>query len=186
MKLSILKTEQCVLDVAELRKWIDDFIASKPMSFFTKESESYSKDGRALLTFINSYNVHLATRFNDTFTITKIVALVIIILTGLVWLLLGQNLPRAIYISLPTVTLVYMFVNIAYFSVLSVDEVRFYIDIFTVCNLLWGFFRLLFNVYTRYSINFIFNFRNGQLPEMLSMISVNYLTPMPSLLFLGS
>lgn len=34
-----------------------------------------------------------------------------------------RNLPRSIYISLPVVTLIYMLVNLAYFSVLSTDEV---------------------------------------------------------------
>ncbi|EPB69758.1 hypothetical protein ANCCEY_11150 [Ancylostoma ceylanicum] len=126
----------------------------------------------ALLTFINCYNVRLATRFNDTFTIAKVAALVCIIITGLIWLAMGhteyfrmpdlldgsqtepstltlafysgvfsytgfsylnfvteelkdpyRNLPRAIYISLPAVTLIYMFVNMAYFAVLSIDEI---------------------------------------------------------------
>lgn len=35
----------------------------------------------------------------------------------------NRNLPRAIYISLPIVTLIYMLVNVAYFAVLSADEV---------------------------------------------------------------
>uniref|UniRef100_A0A1I7WLQ2 Histone-lysine N-methyltransferase SETMAR n=1 Tax=Heterorhabditis bacteriophora TaxID=37862 RepID=A0A1I7WLQ2_HETBA len=38
--------EQRFQDAAEVRKWTDDFIASKPMSFFTKESETDPRDGR--------------------------------------------------------------------------------------------------------------------------------------------
>jgi amino acid transporter len=34
-----------------------------------------------------------------------------------------RNLPRAIYISLPIVTLIYCLGNVAYFAVLSADEV---------------------------------------------------------------
>ncbi|RWS25117.1 Large neutral amino acids transporter small subunit 2-like protein, partial [Leptotrombidium deliense] len=36
-----------------------------------------------------------------------------------------RNLPRAIYISLPVVTVIYVLANIAYFAVLSSDEVLF-------------------------------------------------------------
>ncbi|KHJ80020.1 Asc-type amino acid transporter 1 domain protein, partial [Oesophagostomum dentatum] len=203
----------------------------------------------AFLTFINCYNVRLATRFSDTFTITKVAALLCIILAGLVWLALGhieyfrmpdlmagsqtrpstltlafysgvfsytgfsylnfvteelkdpyRNLPRAIYISLPAVTLIYMFVNLAYFAVLSVDEilesdavaVTFakkvmgpfapLMPLFVACSCLGSLNGILFTS----SRMFFAGAREGQLPEMLSMISIKYLTPLPSLLFLGA
>ncbi|EYB88955.1 hypothetical protein Y032_0239g3329 [Ancylostoma ceylanicum] len=203
----------------------------------------------ALLTFINCYNVRLATRFNDTFTIAKVAALVCIIITGLIWLAMGhteyfrmpdlldgsqtepstltlafysgvfsytgfsylnfvteelkdpyRNLPRAIYISLPAVTLIYMFVNMAYFAVLSIDEilesdavaVTFakkvmgpfapLVPLFVACSCIGSLNGILFTS----SRMFFAGAREGQLPEMLSMISIKYLTPLPSLLFLGA
>ncbi|VDL76779.1 unnamed protein product [Nippostrongylus brasiliensis] len=229
----------------------------------------------ALLTFVNCYNVRLATRFNDTFTITKVAALVCIIVAGIAWLFLGhtdyfempdvvhgsqtevstltlafyagvfsfsgfsylnfvteelkdpyRNLPRAIYISLSLVTLVYMLVNVAYFAVLSVDEILesdavavtfaekvmgpaaplmpFFIlesdavavtfakkvmgpaaplmPFFVACSCFGSLNGILFTS----SRMFFAGAREGQLPELLSMISVNYLTPLPSLLFLGA
>ncbi|KAK6023492.1 Asc-type amino acid transporter 1 domain protein [Ostertagia ostertagi] len=201
----------------------------------------------ALLTFVNCYNVRVATRFNDTFTITKVAALVCIIVAGVAWLALGnteyfempdvltgsqtkvssltlafysgvfsfagysylnfvteelkdpyRNLPRAIYISLPVVTLIYMLVNMAYFAVLSVDKspmrwvaVTFakkvmgpfapVMPFFVACSCFGSLNGILFTS----SRMFFAGAREGQLPEMLSMISIDYLTPLPSLLFLG-
>ncbi|XP_076758758.1 solute carrier family 7 member genderblind isoform X2 [Xylocopa sonorina] len=119
-----------------------------------------------LLTFANCYDVKDTSKMQNVFMFAKIGALVIIIITGLVWIMLGHtenfentfentikdpgklavafysgifsysgwnylnfmteelkdpyvNLPRAIYISLPLVTLIYVLANVAYLSVLT-------------------------------------------------------------------
>ena len=124
----------------------------------------------ALLTAINCYNVKSATLIQDIFTAAKVLALLVIMISGLVWLGLGnyenmlnpmlntnyspsklslafysglfsyagwnylnfvteelidpnRNLPRAIYISLPLVTVTYLLTNLAYFAVLSPSEI---------------------------------------------------------------
>ncbi|KAF8367411.1 aat-2 [Pristionchus pacificus] len=110
-----------------------------------------------------------------------------------------RNLPRAIYISLPIVTLIYFFVNVAYFSVLSADEMldssavavtfanrimgpfAFIMPIFVAMSCIGGLNGILFTA----SRMFFSGAREGQLPELLSMISILYLTPMPSLIWLG-
>ncbi|PAV62512.1 hypothetical protein WR25_00142 [Diploscapter pachys] len=111
-----------------------------------------------------------------------------------------RNLPRAIYISIPLVTLLYLFVNIAYFSVLSVDEIldsaavaitfserifqylAYFMPFFVACSCIGSLNGILFTC----SRMFFAGARIGQLPELLSMISVHFLTPMPSLIFLGA
>uniref|UniRef100_A0A914XEP5 Uncharacterized protein n=1 Tax=Plectus sambesii TaxID=2011161 RepID=A0A914XEP5_9BILA len=200
------------------------------------------------LTFINCYNVKWATRTQDVFTIAKVLALVIIIISGIVWLVLGhtehfempdvmensktdpghislafysgvfsfagwnylnfvteelkephKNLPRAIYISMPTVTVIYLLVNVAYFAVLSPDEllesnavavsfadrvlgpVAFLMPLFVAFSCVGSLNGTLFAS----SRMFFVGARDGQLPELLSMINLRYVTPMPSLLFLG-
>ena len=55
-----------------------------------------------LLTFVNCWNVKSATKVQDVFTATKIFALVIIILAGVVWLAFGhlENLQVMNYLVL--------------------------------------------------------------------------------------
>ncbi|KAL3998424.1 Amino acid permease family protein [Acanthocheilonema viteae] len=110
-----------------------------------------------------------------------------------------KNLPRAIMISLFTVTTIYMLVNISYFAVLSVPEIldsqavamtfaevamdRFasIMPIFVAISCAGSLNSTIFSA----SRMFFVGARDGKLPELLSMISVNYLTPLPSLLILG-
>ncbi|CDW57236.1 large neutral amino acids transporter small [Trichuris trichiura] len=199
-----------------------------------------------LLLFINCYKVSWATKTQDVFTVTKVLALVIIIISGVVWLCMGntehfrepwrgtilspgstslafyqgiysfagwnylnfvteelkdpyRNLPRAIYISLPAVTLIYVLCNMAYFAVLGVDEViESNAVAVSFANAFMGKFAVLMPVFvacsTIGSLNgvlfassrmFFVGARDGQLPELLSMINYKLVTPLPSLVILG-
>jgi L-type amino acid transporter 5 len=202
-----------------------------------------------LLTFINCTNVRWSTRTQDWSTVTKIVALALIVVAGLVSILLGKsetlnqetlledsnfspvhlalafysgvfsfsgwnylnfvteeirqphkNLPRAIYISLPSVTLIYILVNMAYFSVLSPHEilesdavaVTFASRVFGPLSLLIPFFVAcscvgsLNGIIFTSSRMFFAGARDGLLPELLAMINIDCLTPTPSLIFLSA
>ncbi|KAH7642345.1 large neutral amino acids transporter small subunit 1 [Dermatophagoides farinae] len=110
-----------------------------------------------------------------------------------------KNLPRAIYISLPLVTIIYLLANISYFTVLTPHELLtsnavavtfgdrvlgsfswimpFSVAMSTFGGLNGGIFASsrLFFVGARY----------GHLPKSLAMINLKYYTPIPSLIFLG-
>ncbi|KAH9529562.1 Y+L amino acid transporter 2 [Dermatophagoides farinae] len=176
-----------------------------------------------LLTFVNCYNVKWATRVQNSFTFAKVLALIIIIVCGIIQLVKGndrnlaypasfegtttspelkspfKNLPRAIYISLPLVTIIYLLANISYFTVLTPHELLtsnavavtfgdrvlgsfswimpFSVAMSTFGGLNGGIFASsrLFFVGARY----------GHLPKSLAMINLKYYTPIPSLIFLG-
>ncbi|XP_071496803.1 Y+L amino acid transporter 2-like isoform X2 [Diadema antillarum] len=197
----------------------------------------------ALLTFVNSWSVPWATRVQDVFTVAKIIALLVIIGTGLVRIAMGhtenfqepfkgsangqsialafygglfayaawnylnylteeikeptKNLPRGIMISLPMVTIIYVLANVAYFAVLSPDElaasnavaVSFGRKVFgpmawiMPVSVAMSTFGGVNGGFLSLSRLFFVGAREGQLPEWLAMIQVSRKTPMPSLVF---
>ncbi|XP_072169684.1 Y+L amino acid transporter 2-like isoform X1 [Diadema setosum] len=196
-----------------------------------------------LLTFVNSWSVPWATRVQDVFTVAKIIALLVIIGTGLVRIAMGhtenfqepfkgsangqsialafygglfayaawnylnylteeikeptKNLPRGIMISLPMVTIIYVLANVAYFAVLSPDElaasnavaVSFGRKVFgpmawiMPVSVAMSTFGGVNGGFLSLSRLFFVGAREGQLPEWLAMIQVSRKTPMPSLVF---
>ncbi|XP_001603387.1 Y+L amino acid transporter 2 [Nasonia vitripennis] len=109
-----------------------------------------------------------------------------------------RNLPRAICISMPLITVVYVLANVAYFVVLTRDEIlasnavavtfgdkllgpmSWIIPFFVACST----FGALNGAIFASSRLFFVGARNGHLPTALSLINVQNLTPMPSLIFL--
>ncbi|KAG7311388.1 hypothetical protein JYU34_002430 [Plutella xylostella] len=198
-----------------------------------------------LLTLINCYNVKWVTRLQDSFTLAKILALLVTFFASLWYLFSGhtenlqsmmtgtntspsaiaiafytglfsysgwnylnfvteelkepyRNLPRAICISMPVVTLVYALTNVAYFAVLTNDEIRsseavavtFSEKILGVMSWIMPLFVALCTfgslngaIYASSRLFFV-GARNGHLPLAISLIDVKRLTPVPSLIFM--
>ncbi|XP_045458497.1 large neutral amino acids transporter small subunit 1 [Melitaea cinxia] len=197
------------------------------------------------LTFINAYDVKFTTRVQNVFMFTKISALVIIIVGGIVWMAGGGvehfengwegtktsvsdwsvafysgifsysgwnylnfmteelrdpfvNLPRAIYISLPLVTAIYLLANVSYLAVLGPTGVRateaiavdFAVSALGVLK--WAMPTLVaiailggLSVHIMTSSRMCFaGARNGHMPELLAHINVKCMSPLPSLVFL--
>lgn len=198
-----------------------------------------------LLTALNCTNVKWVTRVQDFFVGAKIVALGIVVVTGLVFLGKGntdnlsqplqgsatdpgfialsfysglfsyagwnylnfvteeikdpyKNLPRAIWISLPVVTVVYVLANVAYFAVLTRDEVlasdavavtfgdkmlssmAWIMPLFVACS---TFGALNGAIFASARLFFV-GARQGHLPAAIALINVDRCTPVPSLVFL--
>ncbi|GJQ72826.1 hypothetical protein Trydic_g1475 [Trypoxylus dichotomus] len=198
------------------------------------------------LTFLNGYNVKATTRMQNIFMFSKIGALVLVILIGVVWMCLGHvdnfqnafegttenpgkiakafysgifsysgwnylnfmteelknpfvNLPRAIYISIPLVTLIYVLANMAYLSVLTPDAmmasdaiaVTFgdyvmgkYAVIIPILVAISAFGGLCVHIMASSRMLFV-GARNGHFPEFLAHINIKTFTPLPSLVFLN-
>merc|ERR1719150_390395 len=194
-----------------------------------------------VLAFINCWNVKWATTVQDVFTYAKLLALFVIMATGIVQLGKGKtenftwddtetdfkqialsfysglfayngwnylnfvieelkdpvrNLPRAIGISIILVTIVYTLTNIAFYTTLSVPEVLGSEAVaVTFAEIIYGRFAFFIPVFVAMStfggVNgilltssrlFYAGACNGQMPEILSMIQVNKMTPAPAVL----
>jgi len=197
-----------------------------------------------ILAFINCYEVKWATAVQDVFTYAKLLALFIIIATGVVQLAKGKvenfnfdeteddftkialsfysglfayngwnylnfvieelqdpvkNLPKAIAISIILVTVVYVLTNIAFYTTLSVPEVLGSEAVaVTFAERLYGPFAFLIPVFVAMStfggVNgilltssrlFYAGACEGQMPEILSMIQVDKMTPAPAVMIVA-
>lgn len=196
-----------------------------------------------LISFINCYSVKLATRVQNFFTITKLIAVAIITVGGAIMIGKGEteylesgfegsttspslialafydglwaydgwnnlnyvteelknpykNLPRAIIIGIPLVTLCYLLTNVSYLTVLSPAELLAAHAVATT----WGervlgiasFIIPLSVVFSTFGaangscftggrIMYVAA-REGHLPEFLSYIHTRQFTPIPSLI----
>lgn len=197
------------------------------------------------LTFINCYGVKETSKMQNFFMFAKIAAVALIIISGFIWLFMGNyssfqepfkntnsdpgkiavgfylgifsysgwnylnfmteelqnpyvNLPRAIYISLPLVTLIYVLTNVAYLAVLSPyamsqsnaiavtfgDQILGVMSwILPVMVAISAFGGLSVHIMTSSRMCFV-GARNGHFPSMLSHINVNKFTPTPALVFM--
>ncbi|CAH1980750.1 unnamed protein product [Acanthoscelides obtectus] len=110
------------------------------------------------------------------------------------------NLPRAIFISLPLVTGIYVLANMAYLSALTPDEllssdaiaVTFgnavlgkFAGILPVMVAISAFGGLSVHIMTSSRMLYV-GARNGHFPAMLGHLNLNNLTPLPSLVFLNA
>uniref|UniRef100_A0A2P2I2B2 Large neutral amino acids transporter small subunit 1-like n=1 Tax=Hirondellea gigas TaxID=1518452 RepID=A0A2P2I2B2_9CRUS len=197
-----------------------------------------------VLTFVNCWNVKWATRVQDVFTVAKLFALFVIIITGFVQLGYGhteyftfentetdiseialsfysglfayngwnylnfvieelkepvKNLPRAIYISITLVTVVYVLTNVAFYTTLSPGEVLGSEAVaVTFGNRMYGPVAFLVPIFVALStfgtVNgilftsarlFYAGALEGQMPEILTMIQIKRMTPAPAVLFMA-
>ncbi|XP_071958253.1 Y+L amino acid transporter 2-like [Antedon mediterranea] len=108
-----------------------------------------------------------------------------------------QNLPRAIIIAMPLVTIIYVLANVAYFAVLSPNElmlsnavaVSFAVKvlgpmawIIPIAVAMSTFGAVNGGILSQSRLFFV-GAREGQLPQLMGMIHVKRCTPLPSIFF---
>lgn len=201
-----------------------------------------------ILVWVNCYSVDWSIKLQNSFTLTKVLALALIISFGFYYISAGKaekltnldlwfnapltlagfasavysglysyagwnclnfvteelkdpvkNMPRALVISITSITLLYVLVNISYFAVLeqsiissttaiavafgkeTLGHASFLMPLSVALSTTSGLNALVFS-----SSRILFvGARQGQLFSLLSMISIKNLTPLPSLLFIG-
>lgn len=200
-----------------------------------------------LLVWINCHSVGWSIKLQNSFTLSKVLALLLVITFGLYHIMKGsskldedlfwpqkpvyvigmteafyyalysyggwnalnfvteeiqhpiRNMPRAIIISITSITLLYVLVNLSYFAVLDKDQLSdspalavtfgqqtlsyasFLMPLSVALSTTSGLNALIFS-----SSRILFvGARQGQLYSLLNMISVKKLTPIPSLLIVG-
>lgn len=198
-----------------------------------------------LLTFLNATYIKLVTKLQNIFLFAKILAMSVIIISGLVWLCMGHyqnltnvfqnsssspgkyatgfyssvfsytgwnylnfmieelqnpyvNLPRAIYISVPIVTTIYVLANTAYLAVLTPQQMiasdaiavtfanhlfgnmAWVVPVMVVMSACGG---LSVQIMATSRILYV-GARNGHFPTFLSHLQIKFLSPITALTFL--
>ncbi|XP_053614263.1 large neutral amino acids transporter small subunit 2 [Plodia interpunctella] len=196
-----------------------------------------------ILTAINCISVRWTMRIQDVFTSSKLLALVIIIISGIYYICAGntenfdrpfegeysagnialafysglfafggwnylnfvteelqdpyKNLPRAIWIAMPMVTTIYVMANLAYFAVVSRNEMMSLAPVAKIFgDHLFGGWSWLIPVFVALStfggVNgvlftsarlFATGAQEGHMPAFFSLFHVDKQTPIPSLIF---
>ncbi|XP_041370973.1 Y+L amino acid transporter 2-like isoform X1 [Gigantopelta aegis] len=110
-----------------------------------------------------------------------------------------KNLPKAIWISIIMVTSVYVMTNIAYFSIITTDEILSGAAVAVMFSkrmygVMWWIMPVFVSLSTFGGVNgilfttsrlFYVGGREGHMPQILSMVQIQRMTPLPACLFMG-